>query len=69
MLFTLPDWFMSGIAAYIAEGLTPELSDYMRDVSLNRPVKKPGLLTGKDATVVGQSIWNYIAERLSLIHI
>lgn len=63
LLLTLPDWFMSGIAAYIAEGWTPELSDYMRDVSLNRPVKKPGLLTGKDATVVGQSIWNYIAER------
>lgn len=63
LLLTLPDWFMSGIAAYIAEGWTPELSDYMRDVSLNRPIKKPGLLTGKDATVVGQSIWNYIAER------
>lgn len=63
LLLTLPDWFMSGIAAYIADGWTPELSDYMRDVSLNRPIKKPALLSGRDATVVGQSIWNYIAER------
>ncbi len=63
LLLTLPDWFMSGIAAYIAEGWTPELSDYMRDVTLNRPIKKPALLYGKDATLIGQSIWNYIAER------
>ena len=63
LLLTLPDWFMSGIAAYIAEGWTPELSDYMRDVTLKRPVKKPALLYGEDATLIGQSIWNYIAER------
>ena len=63
LLLTLPDWFMSGIAAYIAEGWTPELSDYMRDVTLNRPIKKPALLYGKDAMLIGQSIWNYIAER------
>jgi len=63
LLLNLPEWFMSGISAYIAEGWTPELSDYMRDVTLNRPIKKPALLYGKDATMVGQSIWNYIAER------
>ncbi len=63
LLLSLPDWYMSGIAAYIAEGWTPELSDYMRDVSLRRPVKKPALLTGQDATLIGQSIWNFIAER------
>ncbi|GAB2800641.1 hypothetical protein GCM10027275_53400 [Rhabdobacter roseus] len=63
LLLTLPEWFMQGIAAYIAEGWTPELSDYMRDLSNKRQLKKPGLLTGADATLVGQSIWNYIAER------
>ncbi len=63
LLLSLPDWFMSGIAAYIAEGWTPELSDYMRDVSLRRPIKKPALLTGEDATLIGQSMWNFIAER------
>ncbi len=63
LLLTLPDWFMSGIAAYIAEGWTPELGDYMRDVSLKRPIKKPALLSGADATLIGQSIWNFIADR------
>lgn len=63
LLLSLPDWFMSGIAAYIAEGWSPELDDYMRDAIVHRQMKKPSLLTGPEATLVGQSIWNYIAER------
>lgn len=63
LLLTVPEWFMTGTAAYISEGWSPELSDYMRDFFKNRNVKKPTLLTGKDATLVGHSIWNYIAER------
>ena len=63
LLLTLPDWFMPGIAAYIAQGNSLELDDYMRDVSLTRPVKKPSLLSGVDAERVGHSIWNYIVQR------
>lgn len=63
LLLTLPDWFMSGISAYIADGWSTELDDYMRDAIINRQMKKPSLLTGTEATIVGQSIWNYIAER------
>jgi Tol biopolymer transport system component len=63
LLLTLPEWFMSGAAAYIAEGWSPELNDYMRDFFKNRKVRKPTLMTGNDATLIGHSIWNYIAER------
>lgn len=63
LLLTLPDWFMPGIASYIAEGNSIELDDYMRDVSLTRPVKKPGLLSGTEAERVGHSIWNYIVQK------
>jgi Tol biopolymer transport system component len=63
LLLTLPDWFMPGIASYIAQGNSLELDDYMRDVSLNRPIKKPSLLSGADAERVGHSIWNYIVQR------
>jgi Tol biopolymer transport system component len=63
LLLTLPDWFMPGIASYIAEGNSIELDDYMRDVSLTRPVKKPGLLSGAEAERVGHSIWNYIVQK------
>ena len=63
LLLTLPDWFMSGAASYISEGWSPELNDYMRDFLKNRNVRKPTLLTGNDATLIGHSIWNYIAEK------
>ncbi|RIV22689.1 hypothetical protein DYU11_16945 [Fibrisoma montanum] len=63
LLLTLPDWFMPGIASYIAEGNSVELDDYMRDVALNRPVKKPSLLSGAEAERVGHSIWNYIVQK------
>ncbi|MCE7041637.1 outer membrane protein assembly factor [Dyadobacter sp. CY312] len=63
LLLTLPEWFMSGTAAYISEGWSPELNDYMRDFFKNRNVRKPTLLSGNDAKLIGHSIWNYIAER------
>ncbi len=63
LLLTLPDWFMPGIAAYIAEGNSLDLDDYMRDVAQTRPIKKPSTLTGYEAERVGQSIWNYIVQR------
>ncbi len=63
LLLTLPDWFMPGIAAYIAEGWSVELDDYMRDVSVNKPIRKPSLLTGPEAERAGQSIWNFIVQK------
>ncbi|GAB4022364.1 hypothetical protein [Spirosoma koreense] len=66
LLLTLPDWFMPGIASYIADGNSLELDDYMRDVTLTHPIKKASLLaglSGKDAERVGHSIWNYIVQR------
>ncbi|MBO0930576.1 hypothetical protein [Fibrella aquatilis] len=63
LLLTLPDWFMPGMAAYVAEGWSAELDDYIRDASINRPIRKPSNLTGIEAERVGQSIWNYIGQK------
>ena len=63
LLLTLPDWFMPGIASYIAEGWSVELDDYMRDVALTHPIRKPSLLSGREAERVGHSIWNYIVQK------
>ncbi|MEZ0483454.1 hypothetical protein [Fibrella aquatica] len=63
LLLTLPNWFMPGMASYVAEGWSPELDDYMRDASINDPVRKPSTLSGMDAERVGQSIWNYIGQK------
>lgn len=62
ILLTLPNWFMSGIARYVADGWSPELNQYMVDIIQNRNIRRPSLLEGEDAALIGQSIWNYIAE-------
>jgi Tol biopolymer transport system component len=55
--------FLFGAARYVAEGWSEEMDDYMRDLFSSRRAKKPNLLSGKEAALVGQSIWNYIAEK------
>lgn len=60
-LLTLPDWFMPGIAAYAADPWSSEMDDYMRNSIQYSQLKRPHKLTGKEAMLVGQSIWNYIA--------
>jgi Tol biopolymer transport system component len=60
-LLTLPDWFMPGVAAYVAEPWSLEMDDYMRNAIQYRQIKRPHKLTGQEAMFVGHSIWNYIA--------
>ncbi|MDJ1480553.1 hypothetical protein QNI16_08660 [Cytophagaceae bacterium YF14B1] len=62
-LLSLPEWFVSGAAAYVAEGWGAEMDDFVRDMIVHKNLKRPSTLTGDDAMLVGQSIWNYIAER------
>ncbi len=63
LLLSVPDWFMNGITTYISEGWSTEMDSYMRDAILNKTLKKPSQTTGKESALVGQSIWNFIAER------
>ncbi len=69
LLLNLPEWFMDGLSAYIAEGWSPEMNDFMREMAKSNKLRKPSLFEGEDAKKVGQSIWNYIAENHSRDHI
>jgi Tol biopolymer transport system component len=62
-LLTLPEWFISGAASYVAEGWSLEMDNYMRDAVAHKNMRRPSVLSGQDATLVGHSIWNFIAER------
>jgi hypothetical protein len=63
LLLTVPEWYISGITAYISEGWSTQSDEYMREMILAKRLKRPTQVYGKDAIFVGQSIWNYIAER------
>lgn len=63
LLLSVPEWYMSGITAYISEGWNTEVDTYMRDAINNKYLKRPNLASGREAELVGQSIWTYIAEK------
>ncbi|WP_229236306.1 hypothetical protein [Emticicia sp. TH156] len=64
LLLTVPEWYMAGIAAYISENSeSPATLDRLRIAVLKNKDKKIANLEGKDAELVGQSIWTYIALR------
>ncbi|WP_114782740.1 hypothetical protein [Botryobacter ruber] len=62
-LLRLPDWFVSGVAAYTAEGWSIPMDNYVRDVLLSNPKQRPELFLKNNQELAGHSIWNYIAER------
>ena len=63
LLLSVPDWFLNGITAYISEGWSTGMDSYMRDAILNKYLKRPSLTSGRESALVGQSIWNFVAEK------
>ncbi len=56
---SLPDWFISGAARYIAYGWDLEMDNYVRSMLSEGRLSDPHHLKGDKAAIVGQSIWNY----------
>jgi Tol biopolymer transport system component len=65
-LLSLPDWYLNGAAAYVAEGWSIEMDNFMRDAFLNRHVSKPEAFSGEHATLAGQSVWNFIVQKYGM---
>ena len=64
LLLTVPEWFMAGIAAYIADDdITPEDVVEIQAAIARNENKKISYISGKDAEIIGRSIWHYIAVR------
>lgn len=64
-LLNLPEWFMSGAAAYIATGWTAEMDAFISEEVLNKKSINPNSYSDEEAKLIGQSIWNYLAEAYS----
>jgi hypothetical protein len=62
-LLRLPDWFVSGVAAYTAEGWSMRMDNYVRDMLLVNNKARMEDLLARNQELGGQAIWNYIAER------
>ncbi|MBA9076490.1 BamA/TamA family outer membrane protein [Rufibacter quisquiliarum] len=62
-LLRLPEWFVSGAAAYISEGWSVEMDNYVRDMLQKTGGKRSEPLFARNQKRTGQAIWNYIAEK------
>lgn len=58
-----PEWYVDGIALYLAKGWSREMDDFVRHYFQEDQNPKILKLKEKEAALVGQSVWNYIAER------
>lgn len=63
VLLNLPEWFIRGVSRYVAYGWDSEMDDFARQLVKSKKLMRATNLTGKDAALVGQSIWNYIVEK------
>jgi hypothetical protein len=58
-----PEWYIDGISLYLAKGWSREMDDFIRSYLKENQNPKILNLSGIEAALVGQSIWNYIAEK------
>ena len=58
-----PDWYVDGVSLYLAKGWSREMDDFTRQFLKDNSSPKIHNLTGIEAGLVGQSIWNYISEK------
>jgi len=63
ILMNLPEWFVDGASLYVAKGWSGEMDDYIRQLMQKRKAKKITKLSGAEAALAGQSVWNFIAEK------
>ena len=63
VLLNLPEWFIDGTSYYVAKGWNEEMDDYVRQLVTSKRVNKALNFSGKEAALLGQSIWNYIVEK------
>lgn len=60
---SLPEWYLSGLVSYLANGWSTEEDDKIRDYFYKKRVRKPHNYSKEDAEIIGLSFWNYLIER------
>lgn len=63
LMNSFPEWYVDGIALYLAKGWSMEMDDYIRHFFQEEEKPKILKLKEREAALVGQSVWNYIAEK------
>lgn len=62
LLLSVPEWYSKGIVAYLVDGESADMNQYMIRAISQAKLKKLNLAQGEEAKLIGQSIWSYIAN-------
>jgi Tol biopolymer transport system component len=62
-LSSLPNWFYSGLASYIAENWSPDIDVYIKNGILSKRYELLEDLNPVEATYAGHSFWKFIVDR------
>ncbi len=62
LLLNVSEWYVLGMAAYIASGDSPDMRRFTYQIISENKIRKLPLARGKEAELLGQSIWFYIAS-------
>lgn len=63
VLLNLPEWFVTGLIAYIGEPWSARHDSRLKDGILSGKYRKFNKLTGRDAVLAGHSFWYFVAEQ------
>ncbi|WP_200976809.1 biopolymer transporter Tol [Echinicola sp. 20G] len=63
LINSFPEWFIDGAALYLAKGWSLEMDDYVRHYLKDHEQPKLYKLSKKEASLVGQSIWNFVVQK------
>ncbi len=58
-------WISEGLPQYLAQGWTVEMDGYMYETNIKAKAHFLNGLEGDEAKYIGQSVWNYVAEKYS----
>jgi len=62
LLLNVSDWYVLGMAAYLAAGDSPDMRRFTYQIISENKIRKLPLAKGREAELLGQSIWSYIAS-------
>jgi hypothetical protein len=63
LINSFPDWYLDGAARYLAYGWDKQMDDFVRHYFKDNKNIKIHRLKGKEASLLGQSIWTFIVEK------
>ncbi len=67
-LLNLPDWFISGAAAYVAEGWSSEMDNFARANYTEKRFMRPDSYRDNNAKLIGICIWNYVVQKHGIMN-